>query len=267
MDWREQIMLVDQEGDACLVFRSSKLSVANLLSTLSQSPPDCAAASSDELAAALSLASELVLTAAHMPHVRQSALRFSESGDEMSVRACFEQYKNAAVAGDGEAAASCVDSATLSHYADMSAHAISSKREQLLLLPLVDQLTILVIRTKLDAESLVAMNGRELFVKAVSAGWTGKNSIQALDLGNIAVDGNHAEAEALSQGRLLPVMQEFVREDGVWKYRLLATFPAVDTALRQLAAANGISNEELVLAMIESNLGAPPSAAIWDPLI
>ncbi|MCC6796318.1 MAG: hypothetical protein IT366_14445 [Candidatus Hydrogenedentes bacterium] len=266
MDWRTHITLFEDADTACLVFRSTGLPVGDVLHSASQSnPPSIGSITPDDLQASLSLAAELIASAAYFPHIRQAALQFDEGEEEQAVRACFENYRSAVNESDGATATSIVSANTLKRYDENANHAKHSDRATIQLLPLIDQLTILMSRCKISASELANISGGGLFATAVSAGWVSKNALYGLNLGRIEIKGTRAEAEGIINGRVTPAPQVFVFEDEDWKYDLVATFDTIEDALSQLAARNELSAQELVFSMIESNLGEAPSESIWNP--
>ena len=266
MDWRTHIALVEDEDSSRLVFRSTGLPVAEVLhSALQTKPPSINSITPEDLHASLSLASELIGSAAYFPHIRQAALQFDEGDAEQVVRACFESYRSAVNDGDGTAAAAIVSASTLTRYDENVNHAKYSDRATIQLLPLIDQLTILMCRCKISASELANMSGAGLLSTAIAAGWVSKNALYGLNLGRIQINGNRAEAEGIINGRVTPSPQVFVLENDDWKYELVATFDTIEDALGQLAARNELSAQELLFSMIESNLGELPSESIWEP--
>ena len=115
------------------------------------------------------------------------------AGDEAAVRATFAAYKAAVLAQQGERAADNVTTGTLREYARYRELALSAPRAALEALPMTERLQVLIIRARVPAADLRAMDGRRVFTHAVDRGWIGREGVERSELGTVQVDYNLPE--------------------------------------------------------------------------
>ena len=58
----------------------------------------------------------------------------------------------------------------------------------------------------------------------------------------------------------------FAKQDGAWRIDLVAGFDQEEAELRQLAREQGVSENDLVLALVQAASRAEVPRSIWAPL-
>ena len=59
---------------------------------------------------------------------------------------------------------------------------------------------------------------------------------------------------------------QYVREQNAWLWDMEPALHSTNKGLKMLAAQRELSNEELVLALLEATYGGPVRPTIWNPL-
>jgi hypothetical protein len=185
--------------------------------------------------------------------------------EEAAVRAAFEAYRAALLARDGEAALPHVAEAVFEYYGDMQRLALYATANEVRARPLPDQLYVLMLRTRIPTRRLREMTPRELFAHGVAQGWIGEESTRQQRVGRVLVNGNMAGAAVMQGGRPSPLRFAFVRRDGAWKWDMLGVIQWMDPIFRELADANGLTPEELLLRVVETANKRPLPPTVWDP--
>jgi hypothetical protein len=186
--------------------------------------------------------------------------------DNESVRACFEGYKQAILDQDGNAAVALVDGNTLEYYGEMRRLALEGKPEIVRNLSTIDKMMVLMLRHQTPVEDLSQMSGDSLFVYAVDKGWIGRESVISNELGDITVSGDHASGVHVSAGTETPLRWMFQKKDGNWKLDITSIMPAADQAFKQMIRESGQSEDEFLVAILESVSGRRVPESIWEPM-
>jgi len=158
------------------------------------------------------------------------------------VDAVFEEYRQALLLRDGNAANQTVNQATFEYYDRVMASALTAGPADLDALPLSEALAVLSMRAALGQELLDVADGQELFSIGVARGLVGDN-IDSLQIDRIEVNGD--EALGYVQG---VASIRFEVQDGEWRIDL----PFLTSLLDE--------NEANVL----DSLGATDRGALYD---
>jgi len=188
----------------------------------------------------------------------------AQATDTDAVREAFATYRNAAAARDGAAAYSRVDSTTRAYYEMLAQLARHAPAEEVRSLPFAEQLTVLASRLRIPAETLVGMDGRDLFAYAVEQGWVGRDVVRA-GLGPVEVRGDVARGQASQGAQMLPLALEFRKEEGVWRLNLVAMLRAAEGPMGLVMQQAGYTPSAFVLRMLEGETGEPVPESVWTP--
>lgn len=188
-----------------------------------------------------------------------------QDGAEDEIRSCFAGYRAAVLANDGKTAASLVARSGIEYFGEMQRLALYATPEKVRAESPVNQIQILTLRHRIDADTLRAMSPSELFAHGVTEGWTAKDSVQGLGLGEIEVEGDLAAAQVTRDGSPTPLKYRFVREKGVWLWDMMPTVELSNQAFKTIAAQQKVSEEDLILSLLESVSGRAVPPTIWEP--
>jgi hypothetical protein len=182
------------------------------------------------------------------------------------VRSAFEAYRSALLARDGAAGADAVTQSTLAKYEEYRDLALTGDEATVKGLSIVHRFTALMTRHRVPASELHAMDGRALFVYAIEQGWISQGTAAQVEIGDVAVSGNTASAEAASGdqqvGRFV-----FLKERGRWKLDLTKLLVASGPALQAAAQQQGLSENEFIFQLISATTGRTVTEEIWKPLM
>ena len=190
----------------------------------------------------------------------------SAAETEQAIRSCFAGYKAAVLESDGEAAAGHVTAATIAYYQRMLALVLSASAEETRKLPLLDRMTVLLVRARVEGDLLRAMDGRKLFVHAVDIGMVGKSSVISNELGEVFVSGAHATGEHVSAGTPTGIHWRFHLEDGAWRMDIMSILPSATLAFQKIIKDSGMTEDEFILKIIAMLQGTEPSDEVWQPV-
>ncbi len=188
-----------------------------------------------------------------------------EGPEAEEVRAAFEGYRRALIEEDGESAAGRVSANTIEAYQGFRDLALSGSRAELEELSMIHRMQVLLFRHRIQPDALEAMTGRTAFAHAVDEAWVGSGGIDRLEVHHVSVHGDEAAANVGVGPRPSPDLFHFVREDGEWRLNLMPSLRSAEGALRQMAAARGVEENEFLLGMIGSMSGEPATEALFEP--
>lgn len=198
---------------------------------------------------------------------------------EAAVRATFEAYRQALMAGDGELAASLVDRETGEYYRQLKRLVLEGSEEEVRQRTFVDRFLVVAFRHQFASDELAAMELADVIVRAMDLGWINSAAIEQLAIGTIRIEGNGRvegnEAVAAARTRasledpsLAGGMDEleyrFVNEDGQWKFRFSSFVSSIDAVMRNLAAQLGADEDDLIFTLVESLTGVEVLPEVWE---
>ena len=187
--------------------------------------------------------------------------------DKDDVMAAFKGYKEAILAQKGEDAAGWVTKGTLKAYQDYVDWALVSDRKTVEGLSMVNRVQVLTMRHRVPAEELRKATGKSIFIHAVKEDWIGKDGVIRTELADdVAVAGERATGSALIGGEAFPLKFEFRKEDGKWRFDLVALMTATGPAFEAAAKQAGMEENELILKVLETVSGKKPGDSVWAPV-
>lgn len=188
----------------------------------------------------------------------------NKSEDTLAVQAAWDEFKEASLSGKGEIAASRVTESTHDYFTEICNEALKLSRDQMKLLALGRQVTVLGMRVRVPKETLETLTGRELFAYAVDKGWIGKNSATDEGITDIEVIGDSAHANATKAGQRIDQLMHFKKEDGMWRLDMTPMMGLVNMAFDAMQKDSGLGEEEFVSRLIEATTGKRLTDADWN---
>ena len=187
------------------------------------------------------------------------------------VEASFEAYKQALIAGDGAKASALTASDTHAFLKQTLDRALTMKEPEVRALPLLDQISVLMLRHNMKAEQLREMKDGDPVAYAVDEHAFDMNEVEKLEAAEFTVTGTQAQAPLSNlKGSPIPVNVHFKEEAGTWRFDLLssiapfrAVFDAQAGMLQALQTKDGKSG--VVPLIIHLITGRAPDANIWNP--
>ena len=195
------------------------------------------------------------------------------SDAEAAVRATFEAYRHALMAGDGEAAASLVDRETGDYYRQLKRLVLEGSEEEVRQRTFIERFLVVAFRHQFSGEELAAMELADVIVRAMEIGWINSVAIEQLAVGAVRLEGSEAVAEARTRasledpslaGGMDELEYRFVNEDGVWKFRFSALVTSIDGVMRNLAAQLNADEDDLIFTLVESLTGVEVLPEVWE---
>lgn len=180
-----------------------------------------------------------------------------------AVLTAMYEYMLAVYQRDGAAATQRVTRASRDYYARMRDLALTAPEAQVRAASLMDRLSILMLRHRVPAGELRALQGDAVFAYTVDHAWVGASATSS--------PPERFDADVFGEGdraliRMEGMNAHFLREDGMWRLNLL---PVLEAASAGFAPApdSGMTEDELVLMVVEmSSGGRRVSPRIWQPV-
>lgn len=195
-----------------------------------------------------------------------SACKATAQDDKTLIKNCFEGYKAAILEDRGKDALKFVDSKTISYYSGILEKVKKYDSAQIEQTPIIDKLTILMLRHRATKEEIMKLDGKTLLVFAIGRGMVGKNSVQKNGIGEVVVTGNSGTGQIVVDGNATPLKFAFNKEEGAWKLDLTSIFPASNIAFKNAIKESGQNENEYLFYMLEMTTEKEPTAEIWKPL-
>jgi hypothetical protein len=192
-------------------------------------------------------------------------------GNPAAVEQSFEAYKQALIDGDGAAASALTASDTHAYLKQTLERALTMPAADLQAQPLLDQISVLMLRHNMKPDQLREMKDSDPVAYAVDQHAFDMNEVQKLQAAEFTVTGSQAEAPISNlKGSPIPVSVHFKEEAGTWRFDLLSSIAPYraffDSQAGFLAKLNGQNgNNAVVPLLIHLITGRAPAADIWDP--
>ena len=167
---------------------------------------------------------------------------------------------------DGTRAVGRVSESTLDYYGVIHQLALRATPEILNQANIGDRLLILMVRHRIAPDVLAAMNGERLFVHAVNEGWIGKNGVEKLEVGSVAMRENTARAIMVASGKPTPIHITMKKEGG-WRVDLTSILPVTNRAFGEAVKRMGMSENDFILLTLDSLTGKTVPDTIWQPVV
>lgn len=196
-----------------------------------------------------------------------AALHANARQDTAMIKACFAGYKNAILADKGQEAVSFVDSRTVRYYADILQKTKTLDSAGIDKLPIMDKLTILMLRHRATKEEIMQLDGRSLLVYAIERGMVGKNSVQQLSIGEVLIKGDAAEGQVMVGAAPTSLAYNFYKENGAWKMDITSVLPEGNAAMKKIIKDSETPENEFLILLIENATGREPVKNIWKPIL
>lgn len=188
-----------------------------------------------------------------------------KESDVQGVSACFEAYKGAILAQEGEAAVEHLSQSTIDEFQNYVNLALTAEREELEALSFINRMQVVLMRHRIPVETLRDLTGRSAIVYAVDRDWIGKNGVIRTELGEVSTHDDRATAEVIIGGQKAPTRFQFRREKEAWKFDLLSVLRDGNTAMKQAAEQAGMDEDEFLFTITESVSGKKIDESIWAP--
>ncbi len=191
--------------------------------------------------------------------------------DPAAVEESFSAYKQALIDGDGAKASALTSSDTHAFLKQTLDRALTMQATDLQALPLLDQISVLMLRHNMKAEQLREMKDGDPVAYAVNHKSFDMNEVEKLEAEGFTINGDDAQAPISNlKGSPIPVNVHFKEEAGTWRFDLpssIAPFRAVfESQAGFLSKLNGTDgNNAVVPLIIHLITGRAPDANIWNP--
>ncbi len=198
-------------------------------------------------------------------------LPFAATAGPTTADESFEAYKQALIAGDGATASKLTASDTHAFLAQTLDRARTMPEKQLRALPLLDQISVLMLRHNMRPEELRAMTASDPVAYAVDQRAFDMNEVAKLTTEPFAVNGTHAQAELSNlKGSPIPVSVHFKEEAGTWRFDLMSSIAPFRAFFESQAGLFknlqiGDENSGVVPLILHLLTGRAPAANIWSP--
>ncbi len=201
----------------------------------------------------------LVLALAESPaHARAS--------DAAQVRQSFARFLAALAARDADAGRRELSSESFPEWQRDRELALHGTRAEVAAQSPGRRLVVMALRH--HAPRFVRREGspRELVGYALGAGMADRDSLAAIELGDVAVRKDRAGGQLFASGLPSGFRADFVREDGAWKLDLGSTLEAAGRVVTRAAKAADASEDSVIAGLLMLSSGERPTSRIWEPM-
>lgn len=191
----------------------------------------------------------------------------SKSSNRELVKNCFEEYKTAVTKRDGIKARSVADKETISFYDRVIKHARFSTKSELNKAGLSEKLIVFSVRQNVPLYSVRNFSGDQLFAYMISNGLIDNSTMSFIDLGEIELINNAAQAPVIVGGQKAPFTLRFKKEKGIWKINISSLLIITDLALTGKINQAGLTEELFIDQLLNKKKGYKGSKnRYWEPL-
>jgi hypothetical protein len=173
------------------------------------------------------------------------------------------RYKEAILAVKGKEAWKCVDSHTRDYYDQSVKDALSAPKADVQKMGLGLRFMVLRCRVEFSKAELDKMTGEDLFVIGVDRQWISRSSVQTIDKVAVLSNDGRIASLALAQAPKQAVFT-LLLEDGEWKLAISRLFAFADVILKKQAEDAGMTEDELLLALLHKVSRYQFDEKVWD---
>jgi len=181
-----------------------------------------------------------------------------------AIQETFGYYRQAIADQDSSEVATMVTQETVDYFKELQELALYATPDELEKKGLTDRMQVVVLRHRVPMSTLQKKDHVELLKFCVETGLLGK-SIAAVEIGEIRLKENEAEAQTVLNGQPLPVVLRFAKEGETWKVDMLSILSAGNEMLRGVAEERGLTEDDLILQMVTKGSGMDVPKDIWQP--
>lgn len=194
-------------------------------------------------------------------------LQSSQGADEVEneIQLSFDAYKNALIQKDGDTAARLISQDAKQVYEFYREAALSGTPEEIKQVPLVHQAGILTLRGSVPPETLMEMDGAQVYAQAINSGliahkWAGVMEIIEIGLINpetavltIGVKGEPGTQLAM------------VKEGAFWKISVREVLMQSNRTIEAMLIEKKVTPEQYLKTVVETQLGPGTYENLWRP--
>jgi hypothetical protein len=182
------------------------------------------------------------------------------------VHKTFNAYKDAILHNNGSEAVKQVDRQTIDYYSKVAHWTRHADSLELEALNTFDKFMVLTLRLKASPEEIRGFDGTGLFVYGVDHDLVSKEQAREIELGDITIDDDRAQAVMLLRGEATPMRWDFVKEDGRWKLQMLSIIDQAEPALAAQISQSGMTENEFLLGALRVAYGDTVADGLWRPV-
>ncbi|MDW3650593.1 MAG: hypothetical protein R8P61_26190 [Bacteroidia bacterium] len=188
--------------------------------------------------------------------------------EEDKVKKCFQDYKQAVLAEEADAALALISSKTTDYYGEIIKLALHADKAELDARSLTDKITVMRIRMSMKEADLKGMDGKKFFVYGIKEGLVDKKGMQNVDIGEIKVEGKEAKGAFVINGQSAPYFFKFDKENNQWKFDLTALFDITNQGLASVIEQTGITENEFLMEALSAIAleGELVGDNLWEPM-
>lgn len=191
---------------------------------------------------------------------------YARPSDAAQVRQSFARFVAALGARDAGAGLRLLSVASLPEWQHDRELALHGTRAEVAAQSAGRRLVVMALRH--HAPRFLRRDGspRELAGYALGAGMADRDSLAAIELGDVAVQGERAGGQLFASGLPSGFRADFVREDGAWKLDLGRTIEAAGRVVTRAAKAGDASEDSVIAGLLMLSSGERPTSRIWEPM-
>jgi len=188
-----------------------------------------------------------------------------------AVAESFAAYKQALIDGDGARASQLTSTDTHAYLKQTLDRALTMPAGDLQALPLLDQISVLMLRHNMPAAQLREMKDGDPVAYAVNKKAFDMNEVEKLEAEGFTVTGSQAQAPLSNlKGSPIPVNVYFKEEAGDWRFDLLSSIAPFRAVFESQAGMLSVLNKDdgsnaVVPLILHLITGRAPDANIWNP--
>lgn len=181
------------------------------------------------------------------------------------VAAADDQYDARLDANDGEGAVKFVSKDSLARLDRLLTVARTGNSASVKALPYGDKIEVLGMRLLLGRELHQPIDARTYFIRVVNKGWYSSSSSYERIKVKVNGKGTSATVTLRDPEDSETYSSYWVFEDGAWKFDEVADMKKHDAEFRKAVKEAGMTEEEVIFAILEEETGETLTPELWDP--
>jgi hypothetical protein len=192
---------------------------------------------------------------------------FAEINKEQdAIRACFEQYKSAVLAVDGEKAYSYLDSRSKKGYDKFIIMCQEYDSAQLERESTREKALVLMTRTNISPDKIMSMDGKELFINTVVLNDLNVDYLAKMKPEKITIMNKQANMNIITKdGNVINDVFVFRKENGEWKVYMLGTIQTLADGIKKMMKDSGKTENETISDIMNGLRNQQLGGNSWIP--
>lgn len=195
-----------------------------------------------------------------------STTLFAKNDDEHQIRSIFDKFKSSLIKNNGSNSYEFIDKNSKDYLDSIIYWAHTADYDMIHEKKYIDKYFILSLRSQVEKEKIVQLKPENLIATLIQYNILEFQLFFYINLGNISIKKNHANAKLMVNGQLVKDEYKFILEDKNWRIDLLQVFKIENTQKTKNEKKKNYLEVDAIIEFIEQKFETKIDKNIFDPI-